>query len=91
MTVCECRLCERWQRRSLGRDQWKRRFKTLLAQADRQKRSFQRRSIVDVRLNEAALWLTPTRQHVLFHTAAMNMQDFYYSSGGTVSGADSSL
>jgi len=41
-----------------------------------QKSSFQRPSIVDVKLIGAALWLTPTRQHVLFHTETMNMQDF---------------
>lgn len=61
----------------------------LFTQASRQKRSFQRSSIVDVGLFQAALWLTPTHQHVPFHPVTMNMQDLYYLLSGIVHEPDS--
>lgn len=51
-------------------------LQTLLIQPGGEKSAFQRSRIVDVALFHAALWLTPTRQHVPFHTQTMNMQDF---------------
>lgn len=55
---------------------------TLVTQPDVQKRLL----IVDVKVFEAALWLTHTHTHqrVLFHQTQMNMQLSYYLFGGIV-------